>query len=408
MRIFTAVRHSIDPSLYYGGLWSGNFHPALDQLGHEIVQSHVDLYPASRFMDVANGFTPQEQEVRAQITQLIIEEVRRAHREQPLDLFLSYFYNAHFDPAGFDEIHRLGIPTINFYCNSIYQLALVSEIASKVNFAWHSEKEARQLYQKVGANPVWVQMGADPRVYHPLTQINRQAKACFVGQRYADRDRLLANLISHRVPVDIYGVGWNSNTSGNGDGKATEKQNRLHLGRRTAKPGGLLSYAQASWRNIEEYGFLPGTRRTFRQLRYRSQSRHLNPLLNSATKGLAQNISQTFAQYEVILNFSNVWADGRPGSPLIPHLRLRDFEGPMCRTCYLTGYSEEITEFYVLGKEIDAYRSQEELVEKTKYYLSHPVVAERLREAGYRRALRDHTWKRRFQQLFREIGLKNE
>jgi hypothetical protein len=37
MRIFTAVRHANDPRLFYGGLWSANFYPALRRLGHEIV-----------------------------------------------------------------------------------------------------------------------------------------------------------------------------------------------------------------------------------------------------------------------------------------------------------------------------------------------------------------------------------
>jgi spore maturation protein CgeB len=77
----------------------------------------------------------------------------------------------------------------------------------------------------------------------------------------------------------------------------------------------------------------------------------------------------------------------------------------MCRTCYLTGHSDEIQEFYDIGREVDTYRSAEELVDKAKFYLGHPDVAESLRDAGYRRALRDHTWKRRFEDLFQKIGL---
>ena len=78
----------------------------------------------------------------------------------------------------------------------------------------------------------------------------------------------------------------------------------------------------------------------------------------------------------------------------------------MCRTCYLTGYTDEIAEFYEIGKEIDTYSSPEELVDKTRFYINHPDEAEKLREAGYQRALRDHTWECRFQQLFKEIALK--
>lgn len=405
MRVFTAVRHSIDPSHYYGGLWSGNFYPALQQLGCEIVESQIDLLPASRFMQIADRFTPQEHEVRAEITQKIIDEVKHAHQEKPIDLFLSYFYNAHFDPAGFEEIHRLGIPTVNFFCNSIYQFELVAEIAPKVTFSWHAEREAKSSYLSAGANPVWVQMGADPEVYHPVAGLTRQSKACFIGQRYADRDRLLSALIREDIPVHIYGKGWGYKESTPTPKDVSQPEESTYLGRKLVKPGSLESYASLIAENIKSQGYLAGLQRTIQQFSRQRHSKTLNLMLASAACGYAESISQTFASYEVILNFSNVWSDGRPASKLIPHVRLRDFEAPMSRTCYLTGYTEEIEEFYELGKEIDTYSSLDELIDKTKYYLEHPSAAESLRSSGYERALQDHTWVRRFQQLFKAIGL---
>src|SRR5262245_61730113 len=129
MRIFIAVRHALDSRQFYGGLWSANFYPALRALGHELVESQVDLATASRFMDVAGDFTVGELALRASLTEQIVSELEAAHRQQPIDLFLSYFYNAHFDASGFDRIRALGIPSINYYCNSIYQFANVAEIA---------------------------------------------------------------------------------------------------------------------------------------------------------------------------------------------------------------------------------------------------------------------------------------
>lgn len=406
MRIFTAVRHSINPKVFYGGLWSQNFYPALQQLGHEIVESQVDLLPASKFMQISQHFTHQEQDVRAQITQKIVDEVRQAHQQRPIDLFLSYFYTAHFDPAGFEEIHRLGIPTVNFYCNSVHQFDLVSAIAAKVNFSWHAERDTREKYLRVGANPIWVQMGADPQIYYPASNQHRQAKACFVGQRYADRDRLLASLITNQIPVDIYGTGWGKGEASTTTAPATESTTE-YLGRRSPTPGSLKSYLQMVWMNVKDQGIIAGTQRTLHQFEYRSQSRQLLPLLAPAARGFADDLIETFAQYEVVLNFSHVWADGRPGSPLIPHVRLRDFEAPMCRTCYLTGHSEEIPEFYKLGQEIDTYSCPEELVDKTRFYLTHGTEAETLRAAGYQRALNNHTWKHRFHELLSKLELKH-
>ena len=401
MRIFSTVRHSIDPSFYYGGLWSASFHPALRQLGHEIVESQVDLFPASRFMNVAKDFTLPQLEIRANITQKIIDELTRAHRKHPIDLVLSYFYNAHIDPAGIDQIKHLGIPIVNFYCNSIYQFDLVSETASKVDFSWHAERDARLLYLNVKANPIWVQMAADPKVYHPILSSTRNSKACFAGQRYCDRDRLLAALVREKIPVDIFGSGWLAETHldhPNGNSNCADKHN----------PGSARAYLDAIGENLKASGLRTGSLRTIRQAIYAKETRKVMAQLQPHLKGKAGDLADVFSRYEVILNFSNVWADGRSGSRLILHVRLRDFEAPMCRSCYLTGYSDEIEEFYSVGHEIDTYRSGPELVDKVRFYLRHPLAAEKLREAGYHRAKRDHTWVQRFQQLFRLTGLSKQ
>ena len=401
MRVFCAVRHSNNPRHFFGALWSGNFYPALREMGHEIVESQVDLAATSQFMSIASDFTTEQQNLRGNATQQIMDEVKRAHAEKPVDLFLSYFYNSHFDPAAFAQLHAWGIPTINFYCNSIYQFELVAAIASKVNYSWHAEKHARASYLAVGANPVWVQMGADPQVYHPVEGVKRAPDAAFVGLRYADRDRWMAALVRAKVPVVIYGRGWGVEPPA----EPSPKQ----------QPASAASPLSANYlleirRNLSGHGLFGGLLRTKRQYDYRQETRRLRDLLLPHAKGPVplDGLGEMFSSHEVILNFSNVWSDGRVGSKLIPHVRLRDFEAPMCRTCFLTGHSDEIAEFYALGKEIDTYSSSEELVDKVRYYLARPKAAEELREAGYQRARRDHTWVRRFEQLFRETGLTSK
>lgn len=407
MRIFCAIRHSLDPQFYYGGLWSGNFFPALREMGHDVIESVTDLLPASRFMQIPGKFTPEEMETRRRITSRILEEIRAAHRSAPIDLFLSYFYNSHFDPAGFDEIRRLGIPSVNYYCNSIYQFDLVAAVAANADFAWHTERDARSAYLSAGANPVWVQMGAHPATYHPIPDVPRSPTACFLGQRYADRDRLAAALIRASVPLELYGSGWGSDDEVAHSSQAKRAHpETVYLGRRQPSPESWQSYLEAARRNLDR-GLIRGMFRSFSQLRYGWETRHLMPLLAANAKGRAAEISSVFARHEVCLNFSNVWADGRVGACLIPHVRLRDFEGPMCRTCYLTGHNDEIAEFYDIGREIDTYRSPEELIDKVRFYLGHADAAEKLREAGYRRAVTDHTWQRRFEELFRKVGLRN-
>jgi Uncharacterized protein conserved in bacteria len=160
---------------------------------------------------------------------------------------------------------------------------------------------------------------------------------------------------------------------------------------------------------ISKHGFLAGLSMAIKEFQYRKEALKLSPLFLPYAKGPIpfQKISEILAANELCLNFSNVWADDCPGSALTAHVRLRDFEGPMCRTCYLTGHTDEIEEFYDIGKEIDTYRTTEELVDKARFYLEHADAAERLRERGFARARRDHTWVRRFAELFSKIGLSS-
>ena len=403
MRIFSAVRHALNPAQFHGGLWSANFSPAWRALGHEMVESQVDLAPASRFLGVASAFTREEQQLRSQITERIVDELKAAHRQSPIDVFLAYFYNSHFDPGAFAEIRALGIPSINFFCNSIHQFQLVADIARAVDWSWHAERDAHDAYVRAGARPVWVQMAADPCVYRPVAVAARRPAACFVGQRYADRDQLAAALITGHVPLDLYGAGWSATGGANDTGATSE----IYLGRRNYQAGTRGAYAQVAAATLSAHGLVGGTRRLMRRMHQRRASQRAMQVCAPAARGMVPpgKIADTFASYEVCLNFSNVWSDGDPGSALVPHVRLRDFEGPMSRSCYLTGHSDEIAEFYDIGREIDTYRDAGELVDKTRFYLSHPDAAERLRDAGHRRAARDHTWVKRFETLFAKTGL---
>src|SRR5439155_11816839 len=84
-------------------------------------------------------------------------------------------------------------------------------------------------------------------------------------------------------------------------------------------------------------------------------------------------------------------------------VRLREFEGPMSGAFYLTGWMEELALHYEIGTEIVCYRSPGELVERARWYLAHDEERERIRHAGHARALRDHTWHRRYQTLFAKL-----
>ena len=68
----------------------------------------------------------------------------------------------------YDEIKKMGVPTANFSCNNTHQFYLTKEIAPYYDFNLHSEKSAGEKFTEIGAKPVWFQMAANPKYYHPV------------------------------------------------------------------------------------------------------------------------------------------------------------------------------------------------------------------------------------------------
>jgi spore maturation protein CgeB len=81
-------------------------------------------------------------------------------------------------------------------------------------------------------------------------------------------------------------------------------------------------------------------------------------------------------------------------------LKMRDFDGPMSGSLYLTHDNPDVRLLYMVGDEIVTYRSIEDCIDKAKWLLSHDEERERIAMAGRARASVDHTWHKRFSDLF--------
>ena len=81
----------------------------------------------------------------------------------------------------------------------------------------------------------------------------------------------------------------------------------------------------------------------------------------------------------------------------------RDFEIPACGGFLLTQENPELCEYFEPGREIAVYGDTEDLIDKIGFYLSHDEERERVRAAGYRRFLRDHTMLGRLEAIFARV-----
>jgi glycosyltransferase involved in cell wall biosynthesis len=78
---------------------------------------------------------------------------------------------------------------------------------------------------------------------------------------------------------------------------------------------------------------------------------------------------------------------------------LRLFEATGMGSCLMTDWKINLPEMFEPDAEIISYNSAEECAEKVRYLLDHEEKRKEIALAGQRRVLRDHTYRKRAEQL---------
>ncbi|MCE5336502.1 MAG: glycosyltransferase [Desulfobacteraceae bacterium] len=383
MRIFQVLHPSTNRSIKNSMTWYRNLYEPLLDLGIEVFLLRLDE------VERKIGAPFRSPEYRDKLSQYLLDSFQREHDKKPFDLFFSYLHDSDVHPACIKQIGRSGAITANFSCNNIHQFDLTEKIAPHYHYNLHSEKLAAEKFRAIGATPQWFQMAANPKYYYP-THTPRVMDAVFIGAFYAKRPHYIYNLLENGVDIQVFGPNWKENdatTSRERFWKVVRKGKKLcqyaiqkHPGKRAALSSEI---AQLDFRSKMNFYYGP----------------HLHPPVED------ELMVQRYNEAKVVLGFIEVFDGHDPSGKVLQHLHLREFEVPMCGALYITNYSEELSEFYEPDREILVFRNEQELVDKTRFYLKNESIAEDIRAAGYKRALANHTYQKRFQQLFKELGL---
>ncbi len=377
MRIFYAVHN------HY---WEdANLLAGLRDAGHEVVP-----YDFGHSFHEAIG-PDWSKEDRERVSQQLVDAVRAEHARRPLNLFFGYFLKQLVYPEAIREIGGLDIPTLNYWCNGAHQFSLVDEISPAFDYCIVTERDAVPYYKSVGAQPVYLQLAANPHVYRPY-KASREYDVTFVGQRYADRPIYVLHLLKNGVDVRVWGPGWTSDRTFGEQSLGIGVTWRYLFRHPRASVFKLLNHAQGKLTATMDIP--PWDERR---------------LAKVAGPSVPQDeLVKMYSRSKVSLGFSTCGGARYSDKNKIRQIHLRDFEAPMSGALHFVEYQDELHDFYEIGKEIICYTTREDLLDKVKYYLAHPAESERVRQAGYERAQRDHTWVQRFEQLFRMIGLSEK
>lgn len=406
MRIFYAS-DTTPNAAFESNLWRNNLYLPLVDLGHDVIEFDYDLRPTFQHLDTLNQRAKKFIEKnRPKVSQILLEQIKKAHAQKPIDLLFSYFYDACVLPETIDEIKSLGIKTVNWYCNGSYQLHLVSEISPHYDYCLTPEKFRLKNYKNMNANPIYCQEAANPTIYK-AHDVPYQYDVTFVGQAYGERPDYIQFLIDNNIDVRLWGINWDYYTQPRTHNKNAQQQEQKQislaqkLAPYTAKCRKLFTRAGVEAIKRRLYYLMHPDEKAFI-----TEHAYVSPavLPKSIVGGILSDteLIKMYSRSKINLSFSTC-GNTHVAKKRIMQIRLRDFEVPMSGGFYMTEYFDELEEFFDIGKEIVCYANKEDLVDKINYYLKHDSEREKIRKAGYERCLRDHTWHKRFEMVFEKV-----
>lgn len=113
------------------------------------------------------------------------------------------------------------------------------------------------------------------------------------------------------------------------------------------------------------------------------------------SKNLFEDAARRFSECKIVFNIS-----------IRDDVNMRVFESTGTGSFVLTNYLPTLGELYEDGKELVTYKSYDDMIEKAKYYLEHDEEREKIAEAGYKRAIENHTYQHRIEKIVKIVGIK--
>jgi spore maturation protein CgeB len=134
------------------------------------------------------------------------------------------------------------------------------------------------------------------------------------------------------------------------------------------------------------------------------------PLFRGCTRipGLMGQPVHDYAEVNAIWNRSRISYTplGSSADPAKLQIKGRVFQMGLSGTLMLCNSHPDLLRYYEPGKEFVAYDDLADCVGKAQFYLAHEAARAQIARAYHDRTKAEHLWQRRFEVLFREIGLK--
>lgn len=311
-----------------------------------------------------------------------------------VDLFLACDDQKVIYPETVKRVSEKGIPSCLICWDNLELPYKQKKIAPLFDVVWLTSWETKYLFEKWGCkNLVFQPYAANPyryKAYKDLTEINAVG---FIGSPYGSRTNTLNELLKNDINCSLYSNSYFNkgyNTSIGGKKKIDIEDIAIKASRYLRFPIGRKVLYSTLLNKLKAASSLNST----------SEFAHLHKSVSD------EDMGRLYSQFALSLNISSLRDTYILKNP-IPKIHLRTFEIPMSGGLQFTSYNEEIASYFEDGKEIVLYHDKDDMIDKAKYYLDskHESEVRTMKTAARIRAERDHTWSKRFDNIFKTLGI---
>jgi spore maturation protein CgeB len=323
-----------------------NFYESIREMGHSII--YFDF------------MTLMQQHSREWMNIRLIEVVKA---EKP-DLMFTVLFADELDPQTIKYISEsTDTITLNWFCDDHWRFDNYSSYwAPCFNWVVTTAQSALPKYAKLGyQNVIKSQWGCNNFQYKKLDIIPKY-DVTFVGQPYGDRRQIIDMIRKAGIDVQTWGKDWDN-------GRLPQEE--------------MIQVFNASRINLN--------------------------LTNSFSTHSQENLEcppSRFARLKNLLNRQYIWQEKKSNTQQFSQqIKGRNFEVPGCSGFLITTPADNLEDYYVPDQEIVLSKDTSDLIEKIKFYLENEGQRRLIACAGYERTLKEHTYVKRFNDIFQEIGL---
>lgn len=364
-RIFGLVPDCHVPAGYYRLLWKRHIYDGIRPLVEKLfIPDRLDF---SWARPSAGQPADDQSKARAATSDQLWAQIRSAHESHGLDAVISYCYSHDVEAELVRQVIKLGVPWVNFYCDSTHMFEKVEALARVVSLNWFPESSAIERYRALRVPFLHAPYAMNPEFLPDLVSDTPEIPVAFIGLPTSNRITQLGWLRLFGCGAAVRGHGW-------------------------------VGASESPF-----YSPTPRSQRLVRALFKRGISEKILrrifwPIVRAQAEGALDDTEffEFIKKCRVVLGLNQGKDEqGRFAS----YLKFRDVEFPGYGCCYLTEHNADLEAAFDVGREVLSYRNMWEAAAQIRRVGRQPELATGIGMAGRRRVLATHTWEARLRQL---------